>query len=73
MVDLVLMPDLPVHRFRCLDGLELAWREVGAGRPVVLLHGLMGSGARLSDQGLVPALAENGYPGHPARPARARG
>jgi pimeloyl-ACP methyl ester carboxylesterase len=55
------MPDLPVHRFCCPDGLELAWREVGAGRPFVLLHGLMGSGARLADQGLVPALAGHGY------------
>ena len=50
-----------VHRLRCLDGLELAWREVGAGRPFVLLHGLMGSGARLADQGLVRALADHGY------------
>jgi pimeloyl-ACP methyl ester carboxylesterase len=55
------VPDLAVHRFRCPDGLELAWREVGAGRPFVFLHGLMGSGARLADQGLVPALAEHGY------------
>ena len=57
----VLMPDLPLHRFRRLDGVELAWREVGAGRPFVLLHGLMGGGARLADQGLVAALAEHGY------------
>jgi len=57
----VLVPDLPVYRFRCPDGVELAWREVGAGRAFVLLHGLMGSGARLTDQGLVPALAEHGY------------
>jgi pimeloyl-ACP methyl ester carboxylesterase len=55
------MPDLAVHRFRCPDGVELAWREVGAGRAFVLLHGLMGSGARLAGQGLVPALAEHGY------------
>ncbi len=57
----VLMTDLPVHRFPCLGGIELAWREVGSGRPVVLLHGLMGSGALLAGQGLVPALAESGY------------
>ena len=55
------MTDLPVHRFRCRDGVELAWREVGSGRPFVLLHGLMGSGAPLAGQGLVPALAERGY------------
>lgn len=55
------MADLPVHRFTALDGVDLAWREVGAGRPFVLLHGLMGSGARLAGEGLVAALSERGY------------
>jgi pimeloyl-ACP methyl ester carboxylesterase len=55
------MTDLPVHLFSRPDGVELAWREVGSGRPFVLLHGLMGSGALLAGQGLVPALAERGY------------
>jgi pimeloyl-ACP methyl ester carboxylesterase len=55
------MTDLPVRRFRCLDGVELAWREFGSGRPFIMLHGLMGSGAQLAGQGLVPALAERGY------------
>lgn len=55
------MADLPVHRFPGLDGVELAWREVGSGRPVVLLHGLMGSGARLADWGLASVLSERGY------------
>jgi pimeloyl-ACP methyl ester carboxylesterase len=32
-----------------------------AGRPFVLLHGLMGSGALPAGQGLVPALADRGY------------
>jgi pimeloyl-ACP methyl ester carboxylesterase len=50
-----------VQRFPGPDGVELAWREVGSGRPFVLLHGLMGSGAQLAGQGLVPALSERGY------------
>ncbi|HEX8419807.1 MAG TPA: alpha/beta hydrolase [Sphingomonas sp.] len=29
------------HYFTAGDGVRLAWREVGAGRPVVLLHGYM--------------------------------
>ena len=33
------VPALPVHRFRADDGCELAWRELGEGRPVVLIHG----------------------------------
>ena len=32
--------DLPVRSFAGRDGVRLAWRETGAGRPVVLLHGL---------------------------------
>ena len=30
---------LPVHHFRSRDGLELAYRELGVGRTVVLMHG----------------------------------
>jgi pimeloyl-ACP methyl ester carboxylesterase len=55
------MTDLPVQRFLGRDGVELAWREVGSGRPFVLLHGLMGSGTRLAGQGVVSALSEHGY------------
>jgi pimeloyl-ACP methyl ester carboxylesterase len=31
--------NLPVHHFRARDGIELAYREAGTGRPVVLIHG----------------------------------
>lgn len=30
---------LPVHHFRSRDGLELAYRELGVGRTIVLIHG----------------------------------
>jgi len=32
-------PDLPVHPFEGRDGAPLAYREIGAGRPLVLIHG----------------------------------
>ncbi|MBU6493132.1 MAG: alpha/beta fold hydrolase, partial [Burkholderiales bacterium] len=32
-------PELPVHYFRGRDGAVLAYREMGEGRPVVLIHG----------------------------------
>ena len=32
------------HRFASFDGVELSWQELGAGRPVVLLHGLFSTG-----------------------------
>jgi len=55
------MTDLPVQRFHGRDGVQLAWRTVGSGRPLILLHGLMGSGAHLASEGLVTALAGHGY------------
>lgn len=33
------MTDLPIHRFSSFDGTDIAWREMGEGRPVLLLHG----------------------------------
>ena len=30
---------LPVHYFRSRDGLDLAYREMGTGRPLILIHG----------------------------------
>jgi pimeloyl-ACP methyl ester carboxylesterase len=29
-----------MHRWTASDGIELAWHEVGSGRPVILMHGL---------------------------------
>ena len=34
------MTEVTTHRWTASDGVELAWRETGAGRAVVLLHGL---------------------------------
>jgi pimeloyl-ACP methyl ester carboxylesterase len=33
------LPDLPVHHFQGRDGAELVYREMGEGRPLVLIHG----------------------------------
>jgi pimeloyl-ACP methyl ester carboxylesterase len=32
-------PDIPVRYFRAADGVQLAYREIGEGRPLVLIHG----------------------------------
>jgi pimeloyl-ACP methyl ester carboxylesterase len=55
------MADLPAQRFHGSDGVELAWRELGDGRPVVLLHGLMGSGTLMASHGPARAIAAHGY------------
>ena len=34
------MTDVQTHYWQSSDGIQLAWREVGEGRPVILMHGL---------------------------------
>jgi pimeloyl-ACP methyl ester carboxylesterase len=36
--------EFATHYFEASDGVRLAWRELGEGRPVVLLHGLFSDG-----------------------------
>lgn len=47
--------------FRGRDGLELAYRWTGEGRPLVLLHGFTGSGLQFLQHGPAAALASQGY------------
>ena len=37
------MADAATHRWTASDGVELAWHELGEGRPAILLHGLFSS------------------------------
>jgi pimeloyl-ACP methyl ester carboxylesterase len=53
--------DRSAHWFAAPDGVRLAWHEMGAGRPVVLLHGLLGNGPLLAGSGPARALAARGY------------
>ena len=50
-----------LRRFTGRDGLELAYRETGEGRPLVLLHGFAASGRQWLDHGPAAALADAGY------------
>ena len=50
-----------VYRFSGRDGAELACREVGSGRPLILLHGFMGNGSYWLDYGLGNTFVEQGY------------
>ncbi len=69
-------PDL--KRFAAPDGIDLAWREIGVGRPVLLLHGLFsnaetnwirfGHAAAIAARGfrvIMPDLRGHGDSGHP--------
>lgn len=48
-------------RFRGLDGLELTYRELGQGRPLLLLHGFSGSYRHWFEHGPAVTLAGQGY------------
>ena len=71
------------HQFTASDGVELAWREVGQGRPVILLHGLFSDGQmnwikfghaeRIASEGfrvIMPDLRAHGLSGKPHDPAK---
>ncbi len=53
---------MSVRRFASFDGQAIAWREVGDGRPVLLLHGLFSS-AEMNWQryGAADAIAARGF------------
>jgi pimeloyl-ACP methyl ester carboxylesterase len=52
---------MTVKRFAGRDGVELAYREIGDGRPFVLLHGFQGNGSQMAEHGFVATLAERGH------------
>lgn len=55
-------PDLPVQHFRGSGGASLAYREVGSGRPVVLVHGFVSTAyVNWIRYGHAALLAERGF------------
>jgi pimeloyl-ACP methyl ester carboxylesterase len=52
---------MDVSRFPGRDGVQLAYRETGSGRPLILLHGFMGAGSDWLDRGPADLLAEQGF------------
>jgi pimeloyl-ACP methyl ester carboxylesterase len=72
------MTEVTTHHWTASDGIELAWREVGDGRPLILLHGLFsdanmnwikfGTGERIAAEGfrvIMPDLRAHGLSGKP--------
>jgi pimeloyl-ACP methyl ester carboxylesterase len=49
------------YRFAGRDGVELAYREAGSGRPLILLHGFTGAGSHMLEHGLARAFAGQGH------------
>src|SRR5580698_9378957 len=52
---------MDISRFAGHDGAQLAYRESGSGRPLLLLHGFMGTGSHWLEQGPADALAAQGF------------
>ena len=76
------MTDARIHRWIASDGIELAYHELGEGRPVILLHGLFsdaqmnwikfGHAERIAAEGfrvIMPDLRAHGASGKPHEPA----
>ena len=76
------MTEPATHRWTASDGVELAWRETGEGRAVILLHGLFsdaemnwikfGHATRIAREGfrvIMPDLRAHGLSGKPHDPA----
>src|SRR4029434_6206713 len=72
------MTDVTTHNWTTSDGIRLAWREMGEGRPVILLHGLFsdaqmnwikfGTAGRIAAEGfrvIMPDLRAHGLSGKP--------
>lgn len=77
------MSDITTHQWSASDGVNLAWHETGAGRPLILVHGLFsdarmnwikfGHATRLASAGfrvIMPDLRAHGASGKPHDSAR---
>jgi len=56
------MAETQVHHFPGQDGVRLAYRELGQGRPLMLIHGYLGTAqAGWIDSGMAGRIAGHGY------------
>lgn len=52
---------MSVRSFSSRDGIRLGYREIGSGRPLILLHGFMGTGLHWLVRGPAASFAEHGF------------
>jgi pimeloyl-ACP methyl ester carboxylesterase len=52
---------MDISRFAGRDGRQLAYRDTGSGRPLILMHGFLGTGSHWLERGPAAALGEHGF------------
>lgn len=55
------MTEIAPRYFHGRDGAQLAYTELGEGRPLILIHGYLGSGAHMAGDGIGGKLARRGH------------
>lgn len=55
------MTEIPPRHFRGRDGVRLAYRDLGEGRPLILIHGYLANSMAMVDNGLAGRLAGRGH------------
>jgi pimeloyl-ACP methyl ester carboxylesterase len=55
------MNEIPLHHFRGRDGVRLAYRELGEGRPLILIHGYLSTATTMVSAGIAGRMAGRGH------------
>jgi pimeloyl-ACP methyl ester carboxylesterase len=55
------MTGIPLRYFRGRDGVRLAYRELGEGRPLILIHGYLSTAMAMVDTGIAGRIAGRGF------------
>ena len=55
------MNEIPRHHFRGRDGVRLAYRELGEGRPLILIHGYLSTAMTMVSAGIAGRMAGRGH------------
>ncbi len=55
------MTELSLHHFQGRDGVQLAYHELGQGRPFVLIHGYMSNATVMAQGGFAERIASRGH------------
>jgi pimeloyl-ACP methyl ester carboxylesterase len=55
------MSEMPLHYFQGRDGVRLVYRQVGHGRPLILIHGYLSNAVSMASNGSPDRIAARGH------------